>query len=47
MSSSVTDVAASAPCGFTHLEAKTDIARTMLSPHDVRHCSRLDLIASR
>ena len=28
MSSSVTDVAASAPCGFTHLEAKTDIVRT-------------------
>lgn len=47
MSSSVTDVATSAPDGFAHLEAKTDIACTMLSPHDVRHCFSLDLVVSR
>ena len=47
MSSFVTDVATNAPCGFTHLEAKTGIARTMPSPHDVRHCPPLDLVIPR
>ena len=47
MSSSVIDVATNAPCGFTHLEAKTGIARTMPSPHDVRHCPPLDLVIPR
>ena len=47
MSFSMIDVATSAPCGFIYLVAKTGIARTMLSPHDVRHCFSLDLVVSR
>ena len=47
MSSSAIDMATSAPCGFAHLEVKTDIACTMLSPHDVRHCFSFDLVVSR
>ena len=47
MSFSMIDVATNAPCGFTHLEAKTGIASTMPSPHDVRHCPPLDLVIPR
>lgn len=32
--------------GFAHLQAKTAIAHIRLSPHDARHCSPLDLVAS-